>query len=254
MLLPRYFRSKYLFPLFILTLVIAGCNHQTQVTVQPIVTIDVPTFTPLEPTLVSEPMALEANGEGITLVEFQQEMQRFQAGLTKAGIQLPDIPEQENRVRDELIDQLLLKQGAIEAGYSLSSGEVQSKLDELSQKLGGADALSAWMKENFFTDQTFRIAFERSVYAAWMRDEIVKNVPDVVEQVHIRQIRVLSESESRGIAAQLQSGSDFATLAELYDPVTKGDLGWFPRGYLTQPVVEEAAYSLEAGGISQIIQ
>ena len=96
-----------------------------------------PTNTPIEPTLIKEPMALEVNGEGITVVEFQQEIQRFQSGVTKAGIQLPDPSDQENQVIDELVDQLLLKQGAIEAGFSVSSGDIQTKLDDLSQKLGG---------------------------------------------------------------------------------------------------------------------
>ncbi len=252
--MPRYFHRKILLiPLF-LALIITGCKQQTQVPVQPIVTIDVPTNIPIEPTPINEPMALEVNGEGITEVEFQQEIQRYQSSLTKAGIQLPDPPDQENNVVDELVDQLLLKQGAIEAGFSVSSDDIQTKLDDLSQKLGGTDALSKWISDNFYTDQTFRVSFERSVYATWMRDEIIKNLPDVVEQVHARQIRVLSEGEARGILAQLQSGSDFATLAELYDPVTKGDLGWFPNGYLTQPAVDDAAFSLDVGGTSQIIQ
>jgi peptidyl-prolyl cis-trans isomerase C len=252
--MPRYFRRKIIFIPFILALIITGCKQQSQVPVQPIVTIDVPTNTPVEPTQINEPMALEVNGEGITKVEFQQEIQRYQSALTKAGIQLPDPSDQKNKVVDELVDQLLLKQGAIEAGYSISSGDIQTKLDGLSQKLGGTDALSKWINENFYTDQTFRATFERSVYATWMRDEIIKNLPDVAEQVHARQIRVLSEGEARGILAQLQSGSDFATLAELYDPVTKGDLGWFPHGYLTQPAVDDAAFSLDVGGTSQIIQ
>ncbi len=87
-----------------------------------------------------------------------------------------------------------------------------------------------------------------------MRDKIISEVPDVAEQVHVLQIRVLSESEAQGIIAQMGTGSDFATLAQQYDPVTKGDLGWFPRGYLTQPAVDEAAFSLEPGGISQVIK
>jgi peptidyl-prolyl cis-trans isomerase C len=254
MYMPKYFYRKIVFILLILSIIITGCKQQTQVPVQPIVTIDVPTNTPVEPTLIKEPMALVVNGEGITEVEFQQEIQRFQSGLTKAGIQLPDPADQENKVIDELVDQLLLKQGAKGAGYSISSGEIQTKLDDLSQKLGGGDSLSKWISDNFYTDQTFRVSFERSIYATWMRDEIIKNLPDVAEQVHARQIRVLGEGEARGILAQLQSGSDFATLAELYDPVTKGDLGWFPRGYLTQPAVDDAAFSLDVGGISQIIQ
>ena len=138
MLILRYFHLKVICTILILSLTLAGCKQQTPVPVQPIVTIDVPTNTPVEPTQIKEPMALEVNGEGITVVEFQQEIQRYQSGVTKAGIQLPDPSDQENQVIDELVDQLLLKQGAIEAGYSISSGDIQTKLDDLSQKLGGA--------------------------------------------------------------------------------------------------------------------
>ncbi len=51
---------------------------------------------------------------------------------------------------------------------------------------------------------------------------------------------------------QLQAGADFATLAYRYDPLTGGDLGWFPRGVLTQPAVEEAAFSLQTTGIQRL--
>ena len=214
-----------------------------------------PTNTPIEPTQIKEPMALEVNGEGITVVEFQQEIQRYQSGVTKAGIQLPDPSDQENKVIDELVDQLLLKQGAIEAGYSISSGDIQTKLDDLSQKLGGADALSKWINENFYTDQTFQMSLTNALSmqpGCGMRS--LRTFLTWLNRCMPVKYRVLSEGEARGILAQLQSGSDFATLAELYDPVTKGDLGWFPRGYLTQPAVDDAAFSLDVGGISQIIQ
>lgn len=199
-------------------------------------------------------MAVVVNGEGISQVEFNEEMQRYQDGLTKAGAILPDAVEQKKRVIADLTDQLLLKQGAVESGFSITADEVKARLDALIQNLGGPDKLASWEQANFYTDQVFQTAFERSIFSTWMRDKIVSEVPYVAEQVHVRQIRVLSESEAQGIIAQLSTGSDFATLAEQYDPLTKGDLGWFPRGYLTQPAVEEAAFSLEVGGISQVIK
>jgi peptidyl-prolyl cis-trans isomerase C len=36
--------------------------------------------------------------------------------------------------------------------------------------------------------------------------------------------------------------------------VTKGELGWFPRGYLLEPSLEEAAFVLQPGQYSDVIQ
>jgi peptidyl-prolyl cis-trans isomerase C len=199
-------------------------------------------------------MALSVNGEGISLVEFEQEMKRFEAGLVDAGVSVPGVDESKQIVQDELINQLLLKQGAVENGFSISSEDLQARIEELTQKSGGADSLSQWMETNFFTDEIFKKAFERAIYSTWMRDQITDKVAETAEQVHVRQIRVLDEGEARGILSNLQSGSDFATIAGLYDPVTHGDLGWFPRGYLTQPAIDEAAFTLEPGGISEVIK
>jgi peptidyl-prolyl cis-trans isomerase C len=54
--------------------------------------------------------------------------------------------------------------------------------------------------------------------------------------------------------AQLQAGQDFTELAKQADPVTGGDLGWFPRGYLFFPELDQAVFSLEPGKFSDVIQ
>jgi peptidyl-prolyl cis-trans isomerase C len=89
--------------------------------------------------------------------------------------------------------------------------------------------------------------------AVWMRNKIILEVPQTADQVHARQILVANESEAVAVERQLQVGTAFETLAFEYDPLTGGDLGWFPSGYLLQPDVEKAAFSLQAGQFSGII-
>ena len=39
----------------------------------------------------------------------------------------------------------------------------------------------------------------------------------------------------------------------LYDPITLGELGWVPRGYLLDPKADEAVFALQAGAYSDVI-
>ena len=65
---------------------------------------------------------------------------------------------------------------------------------------------------------------------------------------------MLDEDTANLYLGQLEAGADFATIANIVDPTLGGDLYWFPRGYLTQASVEEAAFALEPGQISEIIK
>lgn len=87
-----------------------------------------------------------------------------------------------------------------------------------------------------------------------MRDEILADVPQSTEQVHVRQIFLLNLDQANQVLRELESGKDFATLAATYDPIGQGDLGWFPRDYLPHPAIEEAAFNLAVADYSPIIE
>jgi peptidyl-prolyl cis-trans isomerase C len=89
---------------------------------------------------------------------------------------------------------------------------------------------------------------------AWMRDQLIAQVPTTAEQVHVRQILLYSSDQANEVLAQLKAGKDFAALAAQYDPLTFGDLGWSPRHYLLDPKIEEAVFSLQPGQSSDVIQ
>ena len=86
-----------------------------------------------------------------------------------------------------------------------------------------------------------------------MRDKIISAVPKTADQVYAAQILFYNEEAARTVADQLNSGANFAELAILYEPNTGGQLGWFPRDYILEPALEEAAFGLEPDQYSDVI-
>ena len=216
--------------------------------------IPVPTITIL-PTVsaTSVPPAISVNGEDISMAEFQAELARYQ----QAQIALGDTVSQEaavQTVRNDLVDTLLLEQGAASKNFVVDDATLQARVDALAAQVGGVDALAAWETAHGYTDADFRSGLRRQIAAAWMRDQITASVPATAEQVHVKQILLYNEAEAQTDLGLLQAGADFNTLAAGNDPVAKGELGWFPRGYLPSQAIEDAAFALQPGQFSAIIK
>lgn len=206
-----------------------------------------------DPTPTEAPLAARVNGEGILLSDYQEELQRYQAAIEQAGGTY-DSSAASNIVINEMINQVLLAQAAEREGYHADETALQARLEELAEQAGGMEALTRWMEENYYSPESFRRFLERDMGATWMRNHILASMPQTADQVHARQILVRSENEAIAVQRRLQAGADFTALAYEYDPLTGGDLGWFPVGYLLQPDVENAAFSLLPGQFSGIIQ
>lgn len=211
-----------------------------------------PTSTPAPPTPTPPPLAATVNDEWITEAEFQAEVERYRAARQSLGEEVP-ADEAAVVVLDELVAQVLLAQAARAEGFEITEADLASRLEALASQAGGAGALSNWQSAHGYTDESFRSALKRAAEAAWMRDKIIAAVPPTAEQVHARQILLYNDGTAREVAGQLAAGADFTELATLYDPITRGELGWFPRGYLLEPKLEEAAFALQAGQYSEVI-
>lgn len=211
-----------------------------------------PTNTLIPPSATPVPLAAVVNGEGISLAEFQAEVGRYQASTTITGTILAS--DTNTIVLDELIDQTLLAQAAVENGYKVDDSLIQSRVSTLESQLGGPEALLNWQSVHGYSDEEFRRVLKRSIEAAWMQNKITEAVPESAEEVHVLQILVPTSTEATQIYDRLQSGEDFLDIAASYDPLTKGDLGWFPHGYLSDTAIEEAAFALQPGQYSQVIQ
>ncbi len=213
-----------------------------------------PTATPAPPTATPEPMAATVNGQGITVREFGAQLIQYKNAQTSLGKTVSD-QDAGKAVMDDLIAQALLAQAATAGGFELSDTALQGKMDALQEQAGGAQPFSKWQQDNGYdTPGDFRAALKQSLEAAWMRDKIVSAVPKTAEQVHVQQILLYNEGDASAVLEQLKSGADFNALAAQYEPDTRGDLGWFPKGYLLEPAIEEAAFSLQVGQYSEVIQ
>ncbi len=206
------------------------------------------------PSATPEPQALLVGDASVSVAEYQAEQAQLQSALQTLGKTLP--PEQQRQqVLDNLTDTLLLAQGAQENGFKLDDATLQAEIDRLTQSLGGAPGLQAWISAHGYVEASFRAALARNLAAAWQRDQIANSVPTEAEQVHARQILTQDENIANKALQYVKiPGTNFAAYAYNYDPQTGGDLGWFPRGYLTQPEVEAAAFQLQPGEISPVIK
>ena len=210
------------------------------------------TFTPEPPTATPEPLALTVNGEGITVVEFDAEVARYITAQEALGRTVASA-DATSAVIEDLTAQLLLAQGARADGFSLDETALQARVDALAGQIGGAGNLSAWQAEHGYSAQTFRSALKRGAESAWMRDKIIAAVPSTAEQVHVQQILLYNLDTAQSFLLQLNGGGDFDELASRADPLTRGDLGWVPRGYLLEKQIEDTAFALQVGGHSDVI-
>lgn len=247
----------WLIVLTITMLAVTGCggfNGQTPTSSSPAVSA-----TPAPPTDTPEPLAANVSGEPIRLVDFEEEVARFEDAQLAAGIDLATLGNYREQILQALIDRQLLAQGARRSGVTISEGVLNARIENLAAELGGNELMGAWLAENGYSLESFKAALEVEMLAAEMVKQIVEAVPNSVEQIRARHVLVATREEAEQILSQLAQGSDFDALARQrsLDTSTRpagGDLGWFTRGYLLVGEVEQAAFELEPGETSEIIQ
>jgi peptidyl-prolyl cis-trans isomerase C len=206
---------------------------------------------PLPPSPTPLPAALRVNGLEVSQPEYEAVLAQFKAANGGAA---ELTAEDRQQVVDGLVDEALLAQAAAEQGFVLEAESLQQRLEKLEREAGGPQAMQNWLSANGYTPESFRLALKRSLAAAWLRDQIAAQVPTTAEQVHVRQILLYNAASAAEVLGLLKSGNSFENLAVKYDPVTRGDLGWAPQGYLLDPKLEQAVFALQPGAFSEVIQ
>jgi parvulin-like peptidyl-prolyl isomerase len=210
------------------------------------------------------PLAARVNGEPIYLQDYQKQVTEWEVAFVTQNEQLSDEEKQamltqgRRQVLDVMIEQALIEQAAAEEGVTVSDQDVQSAISRDIEENGGQAKFDAWLQSNNWTYDEYQDRQRSMMVSSQMFEDITGNVPTEAEQVRASHILVGDEAQARDLLAQLQGGADFSDLARQHslDPSTKdkgGDLGFFPRSTLVVPEVENVAFALSVGQISDVI-
>jgi peptidyl-prolyl cis-trans isomerase C len=185
-----------------------------------------------------------------------------------------------------LVDQELLLQESKRRGVEVSQEQVDAEFEKYGARFPDTDTLEASLAEMGYTEESLKEQIEKYLYITTFVNEMVTpeievsreeirsfydenpqyfTQPEQIRASHIlltfgedaERTREEAEEMARSLIDQLEEGADFAELAasrsEGPSAERGGDLGPFSRGQMV-PEFEEAAFALDAGEISGIVE
>ena len=220
----------------------------------------------------------EVNKSGITSNQLQSAflnaVSRYDDAVLSSLDQSAIVSFKKN-ILNQLIDYELLYQQAQKEKVKISNDEINLEIDKIKDNFSSPEEFDEALKANNITLVRLKEDIERQVMInsvlektrnqVSISDEELEeyyneNKESLVEpeQVHARHILVKTEEEANTLLLQLKEGlADFSELAKEKSTDSSapsgGDLGFFTRGRMVKEF-EDAAFSLEPGEISDVVQ
>lgn len=182
----------------------------------------------------------------------------------------------QQRLLDNMINNVLIRQAAKDAGVEVTDADVKKKIDELkagfstqeqfdqalSQAGMDVTALEDQIRDQLVTEQLIATLNEDTKVADKEISEYYeKNKTQFAEQAATHASHILFDKGDKATAekvlAEVKAGGDFAALAKKYskDPASAangGDLGWPTTPYVAE--FQAAADKLKVGEISPLVE
>jgi parvulin-like peptidyl-prolyl isomerase len=176
---------------------------------------------------------------------------------------------------DQLIDRELQYQDAKAQGIKIEKEKIDAQIGKFKKRFKSEQEYKAALEREKATEEQVRARIEKELLA---QDAFTRNVTEKAkmsdpalkeyyeknaakfkqpESVKLRIISVKEEKKAQDILAMIKQGDDFAELAynmsEDTYRIKSGDAGYIHKGRML-PEIDEAAFKLKAGEVSDIIK
>lgn len=213
---------------------------------------------------ISDPaVAASVNGQQILRSDYEARLtqsQTYLLGQPQLDLQdesaQQDLAALQEQVLSWMVDETLIAQFATQAGIEVTAAQLQTELN----RMRGSDQarFDEWLSANGMTLASLQEQLRTELLTAAVRDQVTNSISRRAPQVYIRHILLSDDVTAQKVLQELHGGANFIATARQYseDQATSengGELGWLPRGVLP-PALEDVAFSLQAGEISDIIK
>ena len=141
-------------------------------------------------------------------------------------------------VASQIVQDELVRQGADSLGIKITAQEIEAKIEE--NKLPN--------------EEVYRDIVAAGLLRENLQEYFASQLPGKMEQSYIQVMLVESQEVADGVVAKIESGGNFTALVEEFScyPTIEGDLGWLPLELMPNPLIAEAAFNPDSGGVNKI--
>ncbi len=253
----------------VLVISIAGCSNDNKANETTDQTVAITEENPVVAQVDDEIIDLETFNKAFAMLEMSYIKQYGEGVLERDvnGKKLKDILKRE--LLNSLIDEIVLRDHMTKEGFSVSEEEVDSKLTEFKNYIGGDAAQGDIFTKENISDDFIKERIKMQMYLIAFHDRIQAEVESKIDlespekqkeivKIDAQHILLKTLEEANQVIERLEEGEEFAALAQelSQDPGSAesgGSLGSFGRGVMVKPF-EKVAFSLKAGEISEPVE
>ncbi|MFO7996113.1 MAG: peptidylprolyl isomerase [Dehalococcoidia bacterium] len=143
-------------------------------------------------------------------------------------------------VANSIIDVEVMRQYARnELVIEITSEEIEARREQ-----------EGWADGEIYTDIVSSVLLQEK-----LEEYFDSQLPETMEQAHVRVMLVESKEVADEVIDQIKAGGNFTALVDEFSSQAQieGDLGWLPSEIMPNTLIEEAAFNVTPGEISQPI-